>query len=116
LLLATYFGDAAPLYEGLQTFPVDALGFDFTYSRELGDLIARRGSDKAIAFGLIDGRNTRMDRVEEILPILQKALPKVKGAPSYLTSSCGLEYLPRDKAQLKLKRMAAVRAELGGRK
>ena len=115
LLLATYFGDAAPLYEVLQAFPVDALGFDFTYSRDLADLIARRGSDKAVAFGLIDGRNTRMDRTEAILPILQRALPKVKGSPSYLTSSCGLEYLPRDKAQLKLKRMAAVRAELAGR-
>ena len=115
LLLATYFGDAAPLYEALQAFPVDALGFDFTYSRELGDLIARLGSDKAIAFGLIDGRNTRMDRMEEILPILRRTLPKVKGSPSYLTPSCGLEYLPRDKAQLKLKKMAAVRAEFAGR-
>jgi 5-methyltetrahydropteroyltriglutamate--homocysteine methyltransferase len=115
LLLATYFGDAAPLYEALQAFPVDALGFDFTYTRELGDLIARLGSDKAIAFGLIDGRNTRMERTEEILPILRRALPKVKGATSYLTSSCGLEYLPRDKAQLKLKKMAAVRAEFAGR-
>ena len=115
LLLATYFGDAAPLYEALQAFPVDALGFDFTYSRELGDLIARLGSDKAIAFGLIDGRNTRMDRTEEILPILRVALPNVKGSPSYLTPSCGLEYLPRDKAQLKLKKMAAVRAEFAGR-
>jgi 5-methyltetrahydropteroyltriglutamate--homocysteine methyltransferase len=115
LLLATYFGDAAPLYETLQAFPVDALGFDFTYSRELGDLIARLGSDKAVAFGLVDGRNTRMERTEEILPILRRALPKVKGSPSYLTPSCGLEYLPRDKAQLKLKKMAAVRAEFAGR-
>ncbi len=40
LLLATYFGDAAPLYEVLQGFPVDALGFDFTYSRGLSDQIA----------------------------------------------------------------------------
>ena len=115
LLLATYFGDAAPLYEVLQGFPVDALGFDFTYSQKLGDLIARLGSDKAIAFGLIDGRNTRMERVEEVLPALRKGLPKVKGSPSYLTSSCGLEYLPRDKAHLKLKQMAAVKAEFVGR-
>jgi methionine synthase II (cobalamin-independent) len=56
-----------------------------------------------------------MDRMEEILPILRRALPKVKGSPSYLTPSCGLEYLPRDKAQLKLKKMAAVRAEFAGR-
>ncbi len=111
LLLATYFGDAAPLYETFQTFPADVLGFDFTYSHGLGDLIARLGSDKAIAFGLIDGRNTRMERTEEVLPTLRKVVPKVKTSRSYLTSSCGLEYLPRDKARLKLKQMAAVRAE-----
>lgn len=116
LLLATYFGDAAPLYEIMQAFPVDALGFDFTYSRGLGDLIARAGSDKAIAFGVIDGRNTRLQPKEEVLPIVQAALPKVKGSPSYLTSSCGLEYLPRDKAQLKLKQIAAVTADLVGRR
>lgn len=115
VLLATYFGDAAPLYEVLQGFPVDALGFDFTYSRGLSDLIARLGSDKAIAFGLIDGRNTRLERPEEVLPILSKALPKVKGCPVYLTTSCGLEYLPREKAYLKLKQMAAMRAEFMGR-
>ncbi len=115
LLLATYFGDAAPLYEVLQGFPVDVLGFDFTYSRKLSDLIARHGSEKAIAFGLIDGRNTRMERKEEVLPTLRKVLPKVTGSPSYLTSSCGLEYLPRDKAHLKLKQMATVRAEFVGR-
>ncbi|MCI0407826.1 MAG: hypothetical protein L0191_04545, partial [Acidobacteria bacterium] len=116
LLLATYFGDAAPLYEILQGFPVDALGFDFTYSRGLGDLMARTGSDKAIAFGVIDGRNTRMQPTEEVLPILRAALPKVKGSPSYLTSSCGLEYLPRDKAQLKLKQIATLKSALAGRR
>ncbi len=116
LLLATYFGDAAPLYEIMQAFPVDTLGFDFTYSRGLGDLIARAGSDKAIAFGVVDGRNTRMQPLEEIFSVLRTALPKVKGSPSYLTSSCGLEYLPRDKALQKLKQMAAVTGDLVGRK
>lgn len=115
VLFATYFGDAAPLYEVLQGFAVDALGFDFTYSPGLSDLIARLGSDKAIACGLIDGRNTRMERPEEVLPILSTVLSKVKGSPVYLTTSCGLEYLPRDRAYLKLTQMAAVRAEFVGR-
>jgi 5-methyltetrahydropteroyltriglutamate--homocysteine methyltransferase len=115
LLLATYFGDAAPLYEIFQGFPVDVLGFDFTYSPALGDLIGQAGSDKAIAFGLIDGRNTRIDPIEGIVSILRTALPGVKGSPSYLTPSCGLEYLPRDKAQLKLHQLATVRAALAGR-
>jgi 5-methyltetrahydropteroyltriglutamate--homocysteine methyltransferase len=115
LLLTTYFGDAAPLYEALQGFPVEALGFDFTYSGQLGDLIACAGSDKPIAFGVIDARNTRMQPVETILPVLQRALRTVKGSRSYLTTSCGLEYLPRQKAQRKLQQAVAVAAELAGR-
>jgi 5-methyltetrahydropteroyltriglutamate--homocysteine methyltransferase len=116
LVLATYFGDAVPLYEVLQGFPVDVLGLDFTYSAGLRDLIVRAGSDKAIAFGLIDGRNTRTEQVETVLPALRSLLPKVKASTSYLTSSCGLEYLPRDKAQRKLEQMATIRAELIGRR
>jgi 5-methyltetrahydropteroyltriglutamate--homocysteine methyltransferase len=116
LALATYFGDAVPLYEVLQGFPVDVLGLDFTYSPGLRDLIVRAGSDKAIAFGLIDGRNTRIEQADTVLSVLRSMLPRVKGSTSYLTSSCGLEYLPRDKAQRKLTQMATIKAELAGRR
>src|SRR5439155_25887933 len=60
LTLALYFGDAAPLYEKLQTLPVDVLSLDFAYSPGLLDRV-RSGSAKKLALGLVDGRNTRLE-------------------------------------------------------
>ena len=111
--LYTYFGDAAPLYGKLQTLPVDVLGLDFTYGPTLAETIAAAGSDKGIGFGLIDGRNTKLDDEREVLGTLERLLPGVKGSRVYLNPSCGLEYLPRDRALRKLKHLAGIAGKLG---
>lgn len=109
LLLAFYFGDVAPLYTKLQALPVDALCLDFTYSPSLAGVIAKEGSSKALALGLIDGRNTRLEKADEVARQIEQIAPAIKSGKAYLTSSCGLEYLPRDRAQLKLKHLTTVK-------
>jgi 5-methyltetrahydropteroyltriglutamate--homocysteine methyltransferase len=117
LALYTYFGDATPLYEALQKLPVDILGLDFTYAPKLPAKIARLGSKRILGLGLIDGRNTRMETAEEVCPILEKILPRLPGGLAYLTPSCGLEYLPREKAGAKLRLMRELKETFhrGGR-
>jgi 5-methyltetrahydropteroyltriglutamate--homocysteine methyltransferase len=105
LALYTYFGDATPLYESLQELPVEILGFDFTYASRLPEKIAKLGSQKILGLGLVDGRNTRMEIAEQVFPILEKILPHLPGVLAYLNPSCGLEYLPREKAAAKLRFM-----------
>jgi len=51
LAVSFYFGDATPLYERLQRLPVDILGFDFTYSPQLVELIATQAATSA-GFGI----------------------------------------------------------------
>jgi 5-methyltetrahydropteroyltriglutamate--homocysteine methyltransferase len=109
LALYTYFGDAAPFYDRLQALPVETLGLDFTYSPHLADRIGRDGSDKRLGLGLIDGRNTRVETKEEVFKLLNKVLPRLKGDVCYINPSCGLEYLPRDKAYRKLANMAKLK-------
>lgn len=109
LQLSTYFGDVTPLYEALQDLPVDVLGLDFTYSPRLPDLIARVGSRKVLALGLIDGRNTKMETETMVFPILDKILPRLDDGVIYLSPSCGLEYLSRDKAREKLRLLSRLR-------
>jgi 5-methyltetrahydropteroyltriglutamate--homocysteine methyltransferase len=118
LALYTYFGDATSLYEAFQKLPVDILGFDLTYAPGLAAKIARLGSDKILGLGLIDGRNTRMETPQQICPALEKVLPRLEGGVAYLNPSCGLEYLPRDKAMAKLILMREVKQALhrGGKK
>ena len=109
LALYTYFGDAAPLYRKFVKLPVDVIGFDFTYSPNLPNTIARLGCGKDLGLGLIDGRNTRLEGERGVLATLRKLLPNIGSEYVYLNPSCGLgEYLPRSAAFEKLKNMVSI--------
>ncbi|HKT13562.1 MAG TPA: hypothetical protein VJW77_17230 [Terriglobia bacterium] len=114
LALATYFGDAAPVYSELQALPVDTLVLDFTYSAELPSLIQNEGSTKRLALGVLDGRNTKIEDESATVRLIEPMLAKVNLARSYLTTSCSLEYLPRDRAQAKLERLTSLKKSLLG--
>ncbi|MBI4469127.1 MAG: hypothetical protein HY650_07390 [Acidobacteria bacterium] len=114
--LMTYFGDATPLWEPLQALPVDLLGVDFTYSPKLVDRIEGGGASKPLTLGLVDGRNTRLEGEAELIRPLERMLPKLPADGNQLGPSCGLEYLPRDRAFQKLQNMARLSAGLRGQK
>ncbi len=109
LALALYFGDPAPLYDRLQALPVDVLNLDFSYSPRLVETIAASRASKTLALGLVDGRNTRLEDPADISRQLDRMAPSLGSGRAYLNSSCGLEYLPRDRALLKLKHLATIR-------
>lgn len=108
LLLQTYFGDAAPLYDGLLSLPVDAVGLDFTYGPGLAKVIGRKGARKMLGLGLVDARNTRMERPAEAAAVLKRLAPRLKGE-NYLSPTTGLEYLPRDRAERKLRLLTEIK-------
>jgi 5-methyltetrahydropteroyltriglutamate--homocysteine methyltransferase len=110
----TYFGDALPLYQELQTFPVEVLGLDLTYSPKLSQHIAEAGSDKVLGLGLVDGRNTKLETAETVYPVLDRVLPRL-GETVYLNPSCGLEFLPRARARAKLETLARLARGYAGR-
>jgi 5-methyltetrahydropteroyltriglutamate--homocysteine methyltransferase len=112
LALYVYFHDPAPLYEKLIAVPVDIIGLDFTYNPKLIDLVASAGSPKPLGLGLVDGRNTKLEDAGEIARQIDRLLPKIQGGRAYLNPSCGLEYLPRDRAFAKLELLAKIRAAL----
>lgn len=107
LILATYFGDAAPYYSELENLPVDILGFDATYSPGLLDCLRKEGGRKEIQLGLLDGRNTKLENPDEVVEVLH-SLEKTWGR-LILTTSCGLEYLSRDRASDKLNLLQEIK-------
>ena len=113
-LLALYFGDSTDLYERLVALPVDGITLDFTYSPRLDDAIASAGCPIRLGLGLIDGRNTKMEDVDAMARRLERVTYRVDHR-AYLTTSCGLEHLPRDRAREKLKLLGTVRETLLGR-
>jgi 5-methyltetrahydropteroyltriglutamate--homocysteine methyltransferase len=109
LALVFYFGDPAPIYDHLQTLPVDLLGLDFTYNPDLVDRVASKGTARTLVLGLVDGRNTRLEDPEDAARQLEKLARGADLNRAYLSPSCGLEFLPRDRARQKLKHLAVIR-------
>lgn len=115
LWLRLSFGDCAGLYEKLQGLPVDGLILDFTYGPALAEIVAGEGSAVPLGLGLVDARNTRLEKPAEIARLARKLLRRVAG-DSWLTASSGLEFLPRVRAADKLSLLADVRDLLLGRR
>jgi 5-methyltetrahydropteroyltriglutamate--homocysteine methyltransferase len=108
------FGDPQPLYDRLQRLPVDVLSLDFTYNPKFIDHVAAAGSGKPLGLGLVDARNTRLEDATTIAKQAERILAQVKGEVCYVTTSCGLEFLPRDRARSKLKLLTQIQAHLKG--
>jgi 5-methyltetrahydropteroyltriglutamate--homocysteine methyltransferase len=109
--LATYFGDATTIYGELLKMPADMLAVDLQYGPGLLDTIIQHGSDRPIALGAIDGRNTKLDDTEKVardVGRLMDALGSRGVEEVHLQPSCGLEFLPRDRAKRKLERMREI--------
>ena len=114
IALALYFGDPAPIYDELQKLPVDVLCLDFTYNPAFVEVVATRGSSKTLALGLVDGRNTKLEDPKTLARDVEKMARRLAGDRAYLTPSCGFEYLPRDRAQLKLRHLSTIKKEFLG--
>jgi methionine synthase II (cobalamin-independent) len=99
--------------------PADMLGFDLTYGPRVAELIEAQAPDVPIALGALDGRNTKLDDVQEVAKTVGR-IAEVLGnrgiSEIHLQSSCGLEFLPRDRAKRKLERMREVADVVAGAK
>jgi 5-methyltetrahydropteroyltriglutamate--homocysteine methyltransferase len=115
LVLYVYFHDCAPLFGKLTGLPVDGLGLDFSYNPQLADIVAEAGSPIPLGLGLVDGRNTKLERPAEVAAVVTRLLPRISGERAWLGPSCGLEYLPRDRAQAKLGLLKEIRSAVEGR-
>ncbi len=113
--LATYFGDAVDLYDELQVSAADVLTLDFTYSDDLVETIRSRGTEKRLGLGLLNGRNTKLEDTSAVCRRLEELSSALPDGSNILTFSCSIDYLPRDRARRKLRRLVEIRDTfLGG--
>jgi len=103
--LYTWFGDIDGLYPQILELPFAAIGLDFVKRPANWDVITRQPFTKKLGLGIVDARNTRLESVDEIAGAARRAGAIVASDMIYVNPSCGLEYLPREVAQAKLKRM-----------
>lgn len=108
--LYTYFRDASPVYRLLLDLPVQVLGFDLVMGPGVVSLLKKSPPDQEVALGILDARNTRMESPAQVLKTLESldGQGHLMGRDCYLNPSCGLEFLPREKARKKLELLTEI--------
>jgi len=111
----TWFGSAAavvPVVPVVLDTPVDVIGLDFVSVPANWDAVTS-GFSKKLGFGIVDGRNTRLETPDQVAEAVKRISDIVPPDSLYVNPSCGLGYLPRETAFDKLKNMVegARRAE-----
>lgn len=103
--LYTWFGSAGGILPRLLELPVDVIGLDFVAGAANWDALKSVRFDKKLGFGIVDGRNTRLETPQQVAEAIKRVSEYVPPDRLYVNPSCGLEYLPRETAFEKLKRM-----------
>jgi len=100
-----YFGDLDGIYPQVLDLPVDLVGLDFVSGERNYQLLHRTPFTRKLGAGIIDARNTRMETVDQIVGHLRDLVRFVPPDRIHVSPSAGLEFLPREVAEAKLKRM-----------
>jgi len=101
----TWFGDAAGVLGALLDTPADVIGLDFVAGPRNWDALKGVRFEKKLGFGVVDGRNTRLETPQQVAEAIKRVSEHVPQDRLYVNPSCGLEYVPRETAFEKLKRM-----------
>ena len=110
-MLYTWFGDVSGL-DGFFGLDFDGFGLDFVMGPGNFELLDGFPTDKTLGLGILDARNVRMESVDQISGTGMDVSSRVSLDRIHLTPSCGLDYLPRETAIAKLRRMAEGAAAL----
>ncbi|HEY8490667.1 MAG TPA: methylcobamide--CoM methyltransferase [Dehalococcoidia bacterium] len=105
VMLYTWFGSVAAVYPRILDLPVAVLGIDFVHDPQNLEVVRRAPFTKKLAYGIVDATNTRLETVDEIVERIRAMVDHVPPDRLYVNPSAGLEYLPRETAQAKLRRM-----------
>lgn len=107
-ILFVCFGGVGPLLPDLLDLPFHVLGLDLVQGASTLEALRGVETDKGIAFGLVDARNTKM---EDPKAVAEQVLAFANGVPldrSYVAPSNGLEFLPRANAREKVRLLVSA--------
>jgi 5-methyltetrahydropteroyltriglutamate--homocysteine methyltransferase len=112
-VLATYFGDAKRLGTDLFDLPVGGFGFDLVSGPENRSLLEQVPDGKTVQAGIVDARNTKLEDVDQLRATIEELAQIVGSDRLSVAPSAGLEFLPREKAEAKLKRLVEAAKKVG---
>jgi 5-methyltetrahydropteroyltriglutamate--homocysteine methyltransferase len=112
--IAFYHGPQTEFFDRTASWACDHVNFDCVSDPKVLDRLASAGHAKAVGLGVVNARNTKLESVDELKRAVEKVAAKVPLDRLALTPSCGLEFLPRDRAQKKLARLVEAARAIGG--
>lgn len=104
--LYLYFGDAEGIYPQILDLPFDLIGLDFVMGPQNEALLKRSPFTKKLGLGIVDARNTRLESPDDIAGKIRALGSGIDPDRIHVSPSAGLEFLPREVAQEKLRRLA----------
>jgi 5-methyltetrahydropteroyltriglutamate--homocysteine methyltransferase len=115
--IALYLGSARRLLDEIHSWPFAGAWIDCVSDRGVLDRLAERPfpDAKLLGLGLADGRNTKLESVPALVADMRRVAARTPHERLAVTTSAGLEFLPRDRARQKLDRLVeGVRAFAAG--
>jgi 5-methyltetrahydropteroyltriglutamate--homocysteine methyltransferase len=112
-VLATYFGDAKRLGPQVFDLPVDGIALDLVAGPANRELVKELPPGKKLQAGIVDGRNTKLEPLDSLIREIETLVEVVGADCLRIAPSCGLEYLPREKARAKLERLSDAVQKVG---
>ena len=111
IILFLNFGNLGGIYPEIQELSFTTLGLDLAGQSENWKVLESAPLKKKLLAGIVDARNTKMEKEEELNEKLERLLNRfssqdISGSPNY-----GLEFLPRETAKKKLANLSRVARE-----
>jgi 5-methyltetrahydropteroyltriglutamate--homocysteine methyltransferase len=111
-VLATYFGDVTVHGPAFFDLPLGGFHLDLVAGPANAEALHEFPADRVLEAGVADARNTKLESVEWLASQVVKLAEAVDPDRLWIAPSCGLEYLPREAAERKLRRLAETKARL----
>lgn len=106
--IALYMGSTTSLLDRVESWPVAGVWLDCVTDPTVLDKLGEKsfGNGKSLGLGIMDARNTKLETVDQIRAMLDKVAGRTPVERIAVTTSAGLEFLPRSRAQEKLARLS----------
>jgi len=108
-ILMTYFAPAGRIFPDVLDFGFDVIGLDFVEGYEENLRVVKEYSFERINIGIVDGRNTKMENLNELKDRFERIVSSGTFKKVYISPNTGLEFLPRIKAYEKMQLVAKLK-------
>ena len=114
IALQLYFGDVEGIYPQVLELPFDVIGLDFCMGPANEQLLRQTRFTKKLGLGIVDARNTKLESAEQIAERIRSLSGDLSPDQIHVSPNAGLEFLPREVAQEKLRRLAQAVRQVEG--